>query len=148
VLNEADLPKIEQAVAAQPDRALHETLIDRGFAREEPVLRALAEEFGLELIDLAAVELDPAALTAVPLKLIHRRNLMPLARENGTLTVATGNPYDVYALDELQTVTGLEILPVLASPREITRLIRTHFGVGGETVSALMEEKADRKSGE
>ncbi|HEY8504869.1 MAG TPA: type II secretion system ATPase GspE [Gemmataceae bacterium] len=147
VLNEADLPKIEQAVAAQPDRALHETLIDRGFAREEPVLRALAEEFGLELIDLAAVELDPAALTAVPLKLIHRRNLMPLARENGTLTVATGNPYDVYALDELQTVTGLEILPVLASPREITRLIRTHFGVGGETVSALMEEKAAASGG-
>src|SRR5207249_8191284 len=31
--------------------------------------------------------------------------------------------------------------PVLASPREITRLIKTHFGVGGETVTALMQEK-------
>ena len=57
--------------------------------------------------------------------------------------VATGDPYNVYALDELQTLTGLQIIPVLASSREIARLIKTHFGVGGETVTALMQERAD-----
>ena len=50
--------------------------------------------------------------------------------------VAIGDPFDVYALDELQTLTGLQLHPVLASPREIARLIKTHFGVGGETVTA------------
>ena len=35
-------------------------------------------------------------------------------------------------------LTGLQIQPVLAAPREIARLIKTHFGVGGETVSAMM----------
>ena len=67
---------------------------------------------------------------------------MPLSRENGTLVVATGDPFDVYALDELQTLTGLHVQPVLASPREIARLIKTHFGVGGETVTALVAERA------
>ncbi len=43
----------------------------------------------------------------------------------------------------LQTVTGLQIQPVLASPREIARLIKTHFGVGGETVTALVQERAN-----
>ena len=52
--------------------------------------------------------------------------------------VATGDPFDVYALDELQTLTGLLVQPVLASPREIARLIKTHFGVGGETVTAMV----------
>ena len=74
----------------------------------------------------------------MPLKLVHRKNLMPLSRNNGTLVVATGDPFDVYALDELQTLTGLHVQPVLASPREIARLIKTHFGVGGETVTALV----------
>ena len=59
------------------------------------------------------------------------------------LTVATADPFDVYALDELQTLTGLHVQPVLASPREITRLIKTHFGVGGETVNAMMAERAE-----
>src|SRR5207245_5423118 len=74
---------------------------------------------------------------------VHGHNLRPLERDNGTLIVATGDPFDVYALDELQTVTGLHVIPVLASPREIARLIKTHFGVGGETVSSLMQERAN-----
>jgi general secretion pathway protein E/type IV pilus assembly protein PilB len=79
----------------------------------------------------------------MPMKLVHRKSIMPLSRNNGTLTVATGDPYDVYTLDELQTLTGLRIQPVLASPREIQRLIKTHFGVGGETVTALVADRED-----
>src|SRR5262249_43602359 len=60
-----------------------------------------------------------------------------------SLVVATGDPFDVYALDELATLTGLHIVPVLASPREISRLIKTHFGVGGDTVSALVQERPE-----
>ena len=87
------------------------------------------------------MKVEPDTLQAMPLKLVHRRNLMPLSRNNGTLVVATGDPFDVYALDELQTLTGLHVQPVLASPREIARLIKTHFGVGGETVAALVQER-------
>ncbi len=52
-------------------------------------------------------------------------------------------PFDVYALDELQTLTGLNVQAVLASPREISRLIKTHFGVGGETVTAMVQERKE-----
>jgi general secretion pathway protein E len=140
---EADLARIAEAQAAAPSKPLHEILIEQGFAKEEHVLAALAEEFGMELVDLANVTVAPETLKAMPLKLVHRRTLMPLTRENGTLRVAIGNPFDVYALDELQTLTGLQIQPVLASPREIARLIKTHFGVGGETVTAMVQERGD-----
>src|SRR5436305_12735813 len=105
-LNEADLPRIAEAQAAAPDTPLHELLITKGFAKEDDVLAALAEEFGLEVVDLTQTQVAEEATRAMPLKLVHRRNLMPIARHNGTLVVATGNPYDVYALDELQSITG------------------------------------------
>src|SRR5439155_20180654 len=54
-----------------------------------------------------------------------------------------GDPFDVYALDELAMHTGMQVQPVLASPREIARLIKTHFGVGGETVTALIQERQE-----
>jgi type II secretion system protein E len=139
----ADLARISEAHFAAPAKPLHELLIERGFAKEDDVLIALAEEFGMELVDLTQITVEPATLQAMPLKLVHRRSLMPLSRNNGTLVVATGDPYDVYALDELQMLTGLQIQPVLASPREIARLIKTHFGVGGETVSAMMQDRSD-----
>jgi general secretion pathway protein E/type IV pilus assembly protein PilB len=143
VLKAEDLPRIAELQAAAPSKPLHELLIERSFAKEEDVLAALAEEFGLELRDLTNVRVEPETLQAMPLKLVHRRTLMPLERHNGTLVVATGDPFDVYALDELAMLTGLQVQPVLASPREIARLIKTHFGVGGETVSSLMQERAE-----
>jgi general secretion pathway protein E/type IV pilus assembly protein PilB len=144
-LAESELPRLAEAQAAAPVKPLHEILIEGGYAKEEHVLAVLAEEFGLELVDLTQVTVDPETLKSMPLKLVHRRTLMPLSRQNGTLTVATGDPFDVNALDELQTLTGLQIQPVLASPREIARLIKTHFGVGGETVTALVQERGQEE---
>ena len=121
VLAASDLARVSEAHFAAPNKPLHELLIERGFAKEEDVLPALAEEFGMELVDLTQVTVEPETLKAMPLKLVHRRSLMPLSRSNGTLVVATGDPYDVYALDELQMLTGLQIHPVLASPRDEPR---------------------------
>jgi type II secretion system protein E len=141
LLRESDLPAVQQAQAAAPQRPIHALLVEQGFVKEEQLLPVLAEQFGMELVDLTKVTVHPDTLKNMPLKMVHRRTMMPLSRENGTLVVATGDPCDIYALDELQTVTGLEVRAVLASPREITRLIRTHFGVGGETVTAMVEER-------
>jgi type II secretion system protein E len=140
-LRQEDLPQLYEVQGSAPNKPIHEILIDRGFAREEHVLAVLAEEFGMELVDITKITVDAETLSVMPTRLVHRKALMPLSRENGTLTVATGDPYDVYSLDELQTLTGLKIYPVLASPREIQRLIKTHFGVGGETVGALVQER-------
>ena len=141
-LREEDRSSIAEVHAVSPTKPIHEVLIDRGFAREEQILSTLAESLGMDLVDLTKVTVDPDTLKSMPSKMVHRKALMPISRDNGTLTVATGDPYDVYSLDELQTLTGLQIRPVLASPREIQRLIKTHFGVGGETVGALVQDRA------
>src|ERR1700722_11387631 len=143
VLKPDDLARIAEAHALTPSKPLHELLVERNFAKEEDVLAALAEEFGMELIDLTDVKVEPETLQAMPLKLVHRRTIMPLRREDGVLIVATGDPIDVYAPDGRAMLTGMEVQPVLARPSEITRLIKTHFGVGGETVTALMQDRAE-----
>src|SRR5262245_16693724 len=145
LLRDDDVPALQNAAKAQPQRPLHLLLLDQGFAKEEDVLPVLAEHYGMELVDLTKVRVEQDMLKTMPNKLVHRRNLMPLSRENGTLTVATADPFDVYALDELQTLTGLKVQPVLASPREIARLIKTHFGVGGDTVSAMVQERTEEE---
>src|SRR6476660_5510877 len=142
-LTEADARRAQEAQAAEPTRPLHEILLEKGIGREMDVLQTLAEEFGLDFIDLSHARIEPESLAVMPAKLVHRKGLMPVSRNNGTLVVATSNPYDVYALDELQTLTGLEIQPVLGSPREISRLIKHHFGVGGETVQALVQDREE-----
>ncbi|MDY3552023.1 ATPase, T2SS/T4P/T4SS family [Gemmata sp. JC717] len=140
LLPEGDRFRASEAIKASPDYPPHQILIDKGFVREDALLPVLAEEFGLEQVDLSHAKIEKDVLAAMPQKLVHRKNLMPVARHNGTLVVATSDPFDVYALDELQTLTGLHVMPVLAPAREISRLIKQYFGVGGDTVAALAEE--------
>jgi type II secretion system protein E len=140
-MKEGEVARLQTAIAASPGKPLHSLIIEQAFAKEEDVLPVLAEQFGMELVDLASATVDPETLKVMPSKLVHRRNLMPLSRSNGSLIVATGDPFDIYAIDELQTLTGLHVHPVLASPREITRLIKIHFGVGGETVNAMVADR-------
>jgi general secretion pathway protein E/type IV pilus assembly protein PilB len=140
LLSDNDRVRAADAIKAAPEFPPHQILIDKGFLKEEALLPILAEEFGLELVDLSHAKIDVSVLEAMPQKLVHRKNLMPVSRHNGTLVVATGDPFDAYALDELQTLTGLHVMPVLAPAREISRLIKQYFGIGGDTVVALSEE--------
>jgi len=138
ILSEAERARALEAVSNAADRPPHLTLLEKGFVKEEALFPALADEFGLQYVDLTQATVEPEALVGIPQKLVHKKNLMPLSRHNGTLVVATGDPFDSYALDELQTITGLQIHPVLGSPKEISRLLKTHFGIGGDNVAGLM----------
>src|SRR5262245_37583915 len=140
LLSDVDRARAAEAISAAPEFPPHQVLIDKGFLKEETILPVLAEEFGLELVDLSSTKIEPSVLASMPQKLVHRKNLMPVARSNGTLIVATADPFDAYAIDELSTMTGLHVMPVLAPRYEIARLRKQHFGVGGDTVAALAEE--------
>src|SRR5919108_782934 len=120
--------------------------VDSGLVSEEAALRALGDEVGIPFVDLEQQQVDLSLLRGFPLKLIHRHSLFPICRENGTLRVATSDPFDLYPLDELSATTGLTIEPVLAQREQIERQIKTHLGVGSETIDdlmALQEEEED-----
>ena len=137
VLHEADLARVREAQAATPLKPLHEILIEHGFAREEDVLPALAEQLGMELVDLTKITIEPATLSALPLKLIHRRTLMPLSRQNGTLVVATADPQRTVRLfrglfgdDAITDRDGGQIIVAGASQVELSTpdIVRAEFG--------------------
>src|SRR3954469_21743058 len=115
--------------------------VDSGLVSEEAVLRALGDEVGIPFVDLETQKIDLSLLRGFPLKLIHRHSLFPLERQNGTLRVATSDPFDLYPLDELSATTGLTIEPVLAQREQIARQIKTHLGVGSETIDDLMSQQ-------
>jgi general secretion pathway protein E/type IV pilus assembly protein PilB len=114
-----------------------------GCTSEEEALRAIALTLGLEFIDLANAEPDLTLLESFPIKLIHRHEIFPIRRERGSLVVATGNPFDLNAIDAVSAATGHSAIAVLAFPDEIAKLIKTHLGVGAETIDGLLAQSSD-----
>ncbi|MEO8269230.1 MAG: ATPase, T2SS/T4P/T4SS family, partial [Aureliella sp.] len=124
-------------------RELFFAAIGRGLVEEEAALRAVGEVLGMEFVDLRNAEVDLDVVKNFPQKLIYRHSLFPLSRVNGSLTLATSDPLDVYALDEASAATGLSIVPVVSEKAEIARLMKKHLGVGSETVEGLMAARED-----
>ncbi len=122
---------------------LDQAAVGLGFVSEEQALRALGSEVGLDFVDLATAKIDLSLLKQFPQKLIYRQALFPIQRHNGSITVATNDPFDLYPLDEVSAATGLTVEPVLASRVEIDKLIKTHLGVGSETIDGLMAQAAE-----
>lgn len=118
-------------------------LVQAGAVEHDEALQAMAEEVGVEYIDLREHDVDLALLETFPQKIIYRQILFPVRRDNGTLVVATYDPLNFYPLDEISAATGLAVEPVLAEKSEIAKLIKTHLGVGGETIEGLIEQKLE-----
>jgi general secretion pathway protein E/type IV pilus assembly protein PilB len=138
LLNDRQLADLRQA---QTDGLrLDQLAVQKGLVSEEAVLRALAEEMGLQYIDLTETEIDLELLKRFPQRFIHREGLFPVCQRNGSLVVATSDPFNLYPLDELAAATGMTVTPVLASRVEIAKLIKTHLGVGSETIESLLAQ--------
>lgn len=143
LVDDAGLAQISAALV-NGDRA-DETAVRLGLVTEADALQALGEEMGIEVIDLAHTQIDRSLLSEFPQKLIYKHGLFPIARRNGTVVVATSDPLDLYSLDEAGAVLGSAIEPVLATRESIAQCMRTHLGVGSETVEGLLAQREEEE---
>lgn len=118
---------------------LDHVLVRLGFVRSADVLEAIGQQFAMPIVDLNAVEVKPEVLKTLPAKLVFKQRCVPIEQRNGTLRVATCDPFELTAFDELRLLTGLAIELVLADEQDIRKFIRTHYGVAGDTLDALAD---------
>lgn len=133
--------QLEDAVAQQraTGERLDRVLVKLGLVNPQDVLKAIGSQFHMEVVDLHSIEVKPEVLQTIPAKLVYRQNCVPISKVNGTLTVATCDPFDLTVLDELRLLTGCSIEVVLADEDELRKFIRDNYGVGGDTLDAMSE---------
>lgn len=141
LLDERQLQIAREAQTAA--ERLDQKVVELGFVTEEQALCALADALGLAFVDLTSAEIDLSLLQGFPPKLIHRHAIFPLRREGSTMVVATSDPFDLYALDEAAAAIKARINPVLAISDEINKLIKSHLGMGSETIDGLLAQRLE-----
>jgi len=117
---------------------LDQAMIQLGHVTEQKMLELMAEHLHLPIVNLEELTIPPEILAALPAKIVYRKRMVPIGRVNGTLRVATSDAFDLYALDDLRLSTGLEIEPVLAPREEIEKIIKSHYGLGGDTLDEMV----------
>ena len=128
--------QLDDALARQrtTGERLDRVLLRMGLVGADQILEIIGSQFHMQVVDLQQLEVKPEVLAVLPAKLVYKQNCVPIAKENGTLTVATSDPS---GLDELKLLTGCSIEVVLADEEELRKFIRANYGVGGDTLDEM-----------
>jgi len=110
-------------------RSLGRVLVDLGHLSEGQLVAALATQIGLRFVDLSDYPVDGSAVSRVPHTVCRRHNALPIGYDEGKLIVAMADPANVFAIDDIRALTGLEVRPVVATrPDVLAAINRYHRG--------------------
>ena len=110
-------------------RSLGRVLVDMGMLSEGQLVAALATQIGLKFVDLSDYPVDGSAVSRVPDHVCRRHNAIAIGYEDGKLVVAMADPANVFAVDDIRSMTGLEVKSVVATKADVLAAInRYHRG--------------------
>ncbi|MCX7828708.1 MAG: ATPase, T2SS/T4P/T4SS family [Thermanaerothrix sp.] len=126
---------------------LGEILVKNGWVSEKHLAEALSRQLKVPLVSLARYKPTPEVLKVVPENMARRLEVVPLSLlDNGRLLVATSDPLNVVALDELKMATGREIELSIAMVSEIRRAFEQFYRVHTTLEEAMVEVMEDKPS--
>ena len=114
-----------------------------GFATDLQALQSVAHSLGMSVVDLSKENIDRSILEGFPVRLLHRHGIFPIDRSPSSIRIVVSDPFDVQAADAVSAATGLFVMTSLALPHEVATLIKTHLGVGAQTLDGLMAQAAE-----
>lgn len=98
-------------------------LVDAGHISETELLKVLAEQLGLEFVELSDYKIDLSAVTMLPQNVARKNLVLPVAFDDNKLIVATADPTNVFVFDDLRIMTGFEIKPIVSSKEDLLAAI-------------------------
>ncbi|MHA0033696.1 type II/IV secretion system protein [Deinococcus sp. PESE-13] len=106
---------------------LADVLIDSGMVGEKRIARAIEEALGIPLVNLLAVQPDPAALRSIRPQTALNLQAFPFALEGDRLRVALVDPLSSFSIETLEDDSGFDIEPYQALREEVMWAIATHY---------------------
>jgi len=134
--------QILQLVRQQQEQGLSvtATVRDFGYAREELFLKELARVMKLPFIRLESEAIPAEVLRQIPTRAVFQYNVIPLQMENGSLLVATHDPFALGLVDALRLASGKRIRLALSPSEDIAKASKKFYGVGAETVEKMIQD--------
>jgi type IV pilus assembly protein PilB len=122
LLNEPDAEKAQDA-AAKKRVPFVTHLVETKLVTPRAIANAAAQEFGVPLLDITAMDMDAEVVKLVDEKLVRTHHALPLYKRGNRLFVAVSDPTNLAALDEIKFHVGANTEAVLVEEDKLTRTI-------------------------
>ncbi|MGQ9607280.1 MAG: GspE/PulE family protein [Thermogutta sp.] len=143
VISQDQLAEAEELVS-QANIRLPEAIIRLGYASGEEVMSVLAQQHGLQFVDLSRVVIPPNVVELVPESVARENVVLPVAEEDGQLRVAVSDPDDFPTFEKLRFILNKRIEICLATRESIMEAINRYYGqTSGESKDSMISEVTD-----
>ncbi len=115
-------------------------LVKLSFVTEENLIAFLSRQYGIQSITLSQLDIDPDILKLVPEQIARKYEVLPVKLQGNTLTLAMGDPTNVFALDDVGFMTNLQVIPAVASQAAIRQAIDRSYDSKGGGIADIVSE--------
>jgi type IV pilus assembly protein PilB len=138
--------QLDAALKSQREEGgkMGEALVRVGAVTENDITETLSQQFGVPSIDLASFEIDPSVIKIVPGDVARKYGVLPVNKTGATLTIAMGDPTNVFAMDDIKFMTGYNVEPVVTSAVALRKAIDRHYGTPR---SVVLKERTRSSTG-
>ena len=114
--------------------------VGMGYAEEQPFLEALSRAMSIPYVKVSELTIGDEVLEKLPTKVVFQYNVIPIAVENGSLRVATHDPFMPGLMDALRLASGKRIQFALSARHDLANASKNLYGVGADTVEQMIRD--------
>ena len=120
--------------------SLNQYLIKHKLVSPTIIAMTSAEEFGLPVFDISAMDIEHAAFTLVDEKLITKHHALPLFKRGNRLFVGISNPTNMQAVDEFKFNTGMSAEPILVQEDQLDEFIEKAISAMDTNMDDMLDD--------
>ncbi|HEX6717354.1 MAG TPA: type IV-A pilus assembly ATPase PilB [Pyrinomonadaceae bacterium] len=113
-------------------------LVKLGLVSDDMITAVLSRQYGIPSVNLDLFSIDPTVISLIPQEVAQKHCVLPLSRVGATLTLAMVDPTNVFAMDDVKFMTGLNVEPVVVAEGSIQEAIAKYYGSSREIELATM----------
>jgi len=133
-----------QKMGKSTGKKVQDTLIELGYATGEEVMRAMAQQHGLDYINLNEVVIPPSIIELLPESVARENAVLPMAEEDGALRVIVSDPLDLDTFEKLRFILNRKLEIALAPRDSIIDAINRHYGqMEDQSADSMLQEFTD-----
>ena len=135
--------QLDSALKIQKEKggSLKNILVQSGFITEKDLMAVLSQGLGIPTISLSRFKIDQEFLKLIPRGLANKYQIIPVSKVGNMLTIAMSDPLNIFVIDDLKALTGLNIGIIVTSHKEVQDAIDQYYGESAhKAIEELMED--------
>src|SRR5881398_2437228 len=107
-------------------------LVKLGLVSDDTITAVLSRQYGIPSVNLELFDIDDSVLRLIPQEVAQKYSVLPLSRVGATLTLAMVDPTNVFAMDDIKFMTGLNVEPVVVAEASVQTAIAKYYSKSRE----------------